>query len=312
MLAEKIHIAFAFDKNYITQCYVLLTSVFANNASYELEFHVIAPDISSDEQNTIVEFVHKNNSTIVFYDIDEKFVNSFIMHGAGYTHAIYYRLFFPHLLPESIERLLYIDSDTLVINDLKEFFFLKIDEYPVAAVTDADMPIRTDLGIDNARNYFNSGVLLFNLPIWRKQKITVKTIKIINEFPEQIKNYPDQDALNMALRNNWLVLECKYNLMKACVPADLSRREVKEYLKDKVIVHYNGLKPWSIYCEHKLRNLYHHYLKLSPKANESKYKKIVFDKTALQRLIFVRSLETYFNYPEVGRLWRGLKLRITK
>lgn len=309
-----INLALAFDERYVTPFYVLLTSLFINNKDESIAIHLIATGLSEGEKQDIITYVEKHGGEAAFYDISEQKTETFILpdHEGNYlSAAIYYRLFFPFILPESVKRLLYIDVDTLVVGNLAELFTVNLKGHPAAAVTDTDMPVRDELGIYNKEEYFNSGVLLIDIALWKEQKITEKALKIIQEEPELIKRYPDQDALNMALKNNWYQLPTCYNLMRLYVPNEVPKRDFPKFLKQQKIIHYNGKKPWYSDCEHRLRHVYHQYLRLSPRSEDNKIIKVNLSRKKKNMLFRSRLIDFYFDHPELISIWRRLKSLIS-
>lgn len=307
---NELHLALAFDDKYVVPFYVLISSIFMNNKDKKIVIHVIVSGVTNEEKEGIVAYAARSNSEIIFYDIDIEYVGRLVLpdNEDNYlTGAIYYRLFFPFLVPAEVERLLYIDVDTLVVGGLAELFNVNLNGKPVGAVIDTDMPARIDLGIASVEDYFNSGVLLIDIEKWKAQKITEQAFKIINEEPERIKGYPDQDALNMALRDNWYKLEHKYNLMRLYVPNAVPKRQFANFLKDQKIIHYNGKKPWFSDCEHRLRHVYQQYARLSPRPEASHITKVQLPKEKRDKLRRSRSIEFYFDHPELVAVWRRLK-----
>ena len=307
---NELHLALAFDDKYVVPFYVLISSIFMNNKDKKIVIHVIVSGVTNEEKEGIVAYAARSNSEIIFYDIDIEYVGRLVLpdNEDNYlTGAIYYRLFFPFLVPAEVERLLYIDVDTLVVGGLAELFNVNLNGKPVGAVIDTDMPARIDLGIASVEDYFNSGVLLIDIEKWKAQKITEQAFKIINEEPERIKGYPDQDALNMALRDNWYKLEHKYNLMRLYVPNEVPKRQFANFLKDQKIIHYNGKKPWFSDCEHRLRHVYQQYARLSPRPEASHITKVQLPKEKRDKLRRSRTIEFYFDHPELVAVWRRLK-----
>jgi lipopolysaccharide biosynthesis glycosyltransferase len=267
-----VDVCIAFDKSYIVPFYVLLTSIFINNKRNSINIHVIATGLSQDEVSEINSYVILNKSKITFYNIRENFADDLKISGS-WSKAVYYRLLFPALLPEHIENYIYIDTDTLVIGDLAEFNKININSCVLGAVCDGGgvAQARPELGIFKEDSYFNSGVLYINRKIWIEQDITAKTISFLNANPEAIK-FVDQDALNAVLIKNWKPLNLKFNLVTAAIPDNIKKSEFKAYLEDKIIIHYTThLKPWSIFCENRLRFLFFFYLSLSPKFKSQRY-----------------------------------------
>lgn len=310
MVGDVINLALAFDEGYVTPFYVLLTSLFVNNKNSSIVIHIIATGISEDSKNSIQSFIAVNGASIIFYDVSGKGIEQFVLpdHEENYlSAAIYYRLFFPFLVSEKIKKLLYIDVDTLVVGDLGEIFHLNTQSCAAAAVTDTDMPVRVDLGIGSAADYFNSGVLLIDIAQWKRQCITERALEIIANEPGRIKQYPDQDALNMVLKDNWYKLPSCYNLMRLYVPNEVPKRKFKDFLKDQKIIHYNGKKPWFSDCEHRLRHVYQQYARLSPRPEAIRIAKVELSKEKRRKLSRSRIVEFYFDHPELVAVWRKLK-----
>jgi lipopolysaccharide biosynthesis glycosyltransferase len=268
---EHIHIALAFDKNYITPFYVLLTSIFTNNRDCNFYFYVIASGLKENELKRISEFIKRHNADIKFYEIDHTQVSNLVMpEKSHFAPSTYYRLFFPSMVPENISKLLYIDTDIVVINSLSELYNTEVI-LPIAATLDPKEEVRPELGIFEKGKYFNAGVLLINLEKWKKANVLEKSIKYLKDYPEKIK-LVDQDALNAVLIDNWQKLPNKYNVTFYDVPENIQRKQINAFLKDKIIIHYSTQnKPWLLGCTNRLRFLYDYYLKLSPYPDKLTY-----------------------------------------
>jgi len=129
---NSIHIAIAFDQNFITPFYVLLTSIFLNNGKHNVIFHTIAEDLEESEKNRILNFVWQNNADIFFYSLDKQIVQQFILakDSPHITAATYYRLYFPELIPPGIDYLLYLDTDIIVLGDLSKLYQTSLGNFP--------------------------------------------------------------------------------------------------------------------------------------------------------------------------------------
>jgi lipopolysaccharide biosynthesis glycosyltransferase len=268
---KAIHIALAFDRNYISPFYVLLTSIFINNKDCNFNFYIIAGGLKEDELKNISEFIKKHNCIVSFYEVDDTQISNLVMpEKSHFSPSTYYRLFFPSLVPEEIAKLLYIDTDIVVINSLSELYNTEV-LLPIAAALDPKDEVRPELGIFEKGKYFNSGVLLINLKEWKKANVLEKTINYLNEYPEKIK-FVDQDALNAVLIDKWEKLPSKYNVTFYDIPEHIQKKQINGFLKDKIIIHYSTQnKPWLLTCTNRLRFLYNYYLKLSPFPNTPNY-----------------------------------------
>jgi lipopolysaccharide biosynthesis glycosyltransferase len=269
-----LHVAFAFDQQFITPFYVLLTSIFLNNKKCKFTFHIIADGVGNEERKTITAFVSHNNCEINFYQIASETVTKFkIPENSHFSSSTYYRIFFPALINPEIKKLLYLDSDIIVLGDLSELYNTPVS-LPIGACVDKKIQKRPELGIDEKDKYFNAGVLLINLDEWKRQHISEKTVQFLNDFPEKIK-WVDQDALNAVLRNNWHQIPAKYNVTFYDIPEFIPKREFENFLNDKVIIHYTTQnKPWLLTCVNRFRFLYYYYFDKSPYAGKSYFTNI--------------------------------------
>lgn len=302
-----IHVALAFDENYISQFYAVAASVFCNNKNNFINFHAIVSGIGSAYKNEIQAYVEQNNGLICFYNVPNNFGQNFRLDG-NWTAATYYRLLFPSLLPQEVDRYIYIDSDTIVVGDLAQLATIDISGHVLAAVRDRLIPVRIDLDIHEPYSYFNAGVLYINKIVWEEYDITNKAIEFLLNSPEKVL-YADQDALNYILKGSWLRLDTKFNMMYADIPENLPRTKFNDFLKDKVIIHFTQHRPWNLLCENRFRYLYHKFLNQTPGrlllANKKNMYNLNF--SDIRKLGYIRIREMYFDIPFLGALWRRVK-----
>ncbi|MGI4750512.1 MAG: glycosyltransferase family 8 protein [Janthinobacterium lividum] len=304
---HKIHIALAFDENFLTPFYALLTSIFINNEKNNVVIHAIATGVTNQEKNKIIDFVNSHNGEINFYEIDSSYnleeLNTPYLRSTGWTVATYYRLFFPFLIDPNIKQLLYIDTDVIVLGDLAELYQIDITPYAVGAVPDIAMfrnddPRIVPLGVKK-EDYFNAGILIINTENWKSQNIFEKTFSFIKENEELVK-FPDQDALNHVLNDNYYKLSNRYNFTWDDISIELSKKEI---LKSNIIIlHYTGIKPWKFLNPNRLRSFYYYYLKKSPHSNQKKYVDFKLNRTILKQFIKIRIIEFYLNHNWIRKI----------
>lgn len=289
-----MHVALGFDKHYIVPVYTLLTSIFLNNKNNKIFFHAIATGLTAAEKEGIKKFVQQNKADISFYTVNEEEIKKSVIipQGSHFTIATYYRLFFTSLIPSSVRRLIYIDCDTVVVGDLRPLYEAEIGEAPFGAVADPHPEIRTDLDIHEPGHYFNSGVLIIDTQNWAKHKVTENALEFISRYPEKIK-FVDQDVLNATLKGKWQPIDSKYNVMLLDV---VLQTPTKDLLKGKVIIHFTSpWKPWHCLTKNKLRSVYRHYLRRSPKRREKMYTDFKWDYKTLSAFFRIRIKEYYFD-----------------
>src|SRR5699024_8863395 len=119
----------------------------------------------------------------------------------------------PDLLADKdYEKVLYIDCDVLVLDDVSKLYDTDIGEKVIGAIIDPGQALVLGrLGVETEDYYFNSGLMLINLANWRKANITEKTLAFLEEEEDKII-YHDQDALNAIVYEKWFPLHPKWNL----------------------------------------------------------------------------------------------------
>jgi lipopolysaccharide biosynthesis glycosyltransferase len=180
------------------------------------------------------------------------------------TRANSLRLFMDRVLPEH-GRALYLDCDLLILDDLAPLLATDMGGLPLAAVRDPFqptygrsglvMPGWQELGIPPDREYFNSGVMLFDLETCRRERLFDRAIRFLTEHPEHV-GVGDQDALNLAVDDRWLRLDRAWNtapmsavVVDGCMAYGMDDVVPLQTLVDEEpaarVMHYmTQLKPW--------------------------------------------------------------------
>jgi lipopolysaccharide biosynthesis glycosyltransferase len=184
---------------------------------------------------------------------------------------MWYRIFLPGLLPQ-VDRVLYLDSDTLVVDSLHPLWDQALDAY-VAAVPNVFEPQYADrprqLGLPAEQTYFNSGVLLFNLTQMRAANCTEQ---IVSYARHESLLWPDQDALNVVLGSRRVDLHPRWNCMNSLFLFPQARDvfgadAVREACANPAIVHFEGpelAKPWHYLSKHPFRADYRRHRAATP------------------------------------------------
>lgn len=127
-------------------------------------------------------------------------------------HAANLRLFIPEVLEEGIDRILYLDSDTIVNVDLQELYRTNMGNNAVGMVLDSlTYRHKKEIGLPLDQEYFNSGVILFNMALWRKEGYTDQIIQHVLTLRSRYPS-PDQDILNIVCRGHIYKLQMQYNM----------------------------------------------------------------------------------------------------
>jgi lipopolysaccharide biosynthesis glycosyltransferase len=256
--SNEIHVAMCVDHGFVVPLAVALASLDGVSQADAVKVHVLHPGIDAGTRQRVV-------SGLSAVDVSWVAMDDGAVHGAHYSDflssATLYRLLLGKLLPADIERVIYLDADTLVVNSLAAMYQADLDGNVIGAVRDAGSPwaagnIGADwrkLGLKPSSNYFNAGVLLIDLTRWRQEEVGTRCLELLRQFRPR---WGDQDALNTVLEGMWLELPRRWNLQTAELTGysagwALWRSEVEAAVADPAVIHYTGMdKPWHLATEH--------------------------------------------------------------
>ena len=268
-----IHIACNIDGNYVQHCAVTLVSIFENNRESKFCIHIVATGLTKDDENILSSLATKYGNTVSFYAPDEKLLEGFAIKkfSKRISMATYYRCILADLLPTTIDKLIYLDCDIVILGDIRQFWNIPLEGIGVAAVEDigCNEPQRYQiLQYPQEDSYFNAGVLLINLDYWRKHNITKACIDYYQKYPERIL-FNDQDLLNSVLHKDKILIDLCWNVQDGFyrTPKVVSKEwkyKFVEVLKNPIILHYTNRKPWDYDSQHPLKDEYFKYLALTP------------------------------------------------
>jgi lipopolysaccharide biosynthesis glycosyltransferase len=299
-----IHLAIAFDQNYLQPFYALFSSIVRHHPD-DIHLHIIATGVEQKLLDRITSYGSDRNVAITFYKVDDPRLEDFVTRGT-WTKAVYYRLYFPLLIDSSIQRIIYLDTDTLVVDRLDQLYHHPLAPYPIGAVHDNYVKVQPLIEINTPGDYFNSGMLLIDTEEWRTQKISERAIDYLIQFPERIK-YVDQCALNAILVNNWMKLDVGFNLLSTFLPQDATYSEILKTLKKATVIHFTLERPWEMLCKNRLRSFYKQSLQSSTLYNGKTIVDFSFRK--IPAWLRIRLVEYYADRNWLKDTWRFIKSR---
>lgn len=269
-MLDTIHIAASCDDNYAQHVGVVFQSLLENTTDPScIEFHLISNDISELNQINLSKLVSALNSKLNIIPADDsKYAG---LPTSRYGTAAYQRISLAHYLPETINKVIYLDSDILVLDNIKTLWEISLEGRPLGAIE--NLSPKACKHLEFSRNeYFNSGVLVIDLEQWRQNDTHQKTIDIIKDNSDVIK-YFDQCSLNIIFRGNWTKLPLNWNqqgdiygtLKKYSDGCGYSTNDIRQAILQPSIVHFIGQqKPWLLNCFHPFKSTYQHYLEKTP------------------------------------------------
>jgi len=243
---------------------VCLASLLTNNHNLFFDIVIVAqPTETLDEEKlrrSLTQFANYSLRFIKFCfppDLSLPLI-------AHYTIDTYTRLWIKEFFPENVNRVLYLDADIVVVDNVAPLWSTDLGGALLGAVDipGSDQGVRL-LGLRQEDGYFNAGVLLIDLEQWRKLHAEEIVIEYIRKNPDRILY--DQDALNACFHACTKRLDYRWNVIRPFyrepIALPLNRSEIEAIRREARIIHFNGgSKPWSYFCDHPRRDEYQRYL----------------------------------------------------
>lgn len=267
----KLNVTINTDDKYIQHAMVMLCSLFENNKKHSITVHVLQKCLSKKSHSMLVDLTKKYENIIYFYDVDETPLQGVqFRSNRPLSMAAYYRLLLSSVLPNSIDSVLYLDCDMIVVSDISSIFNIEMDKYPLAASLD-NSPYtshhREQLQLEVGEKTFCSGLMMVNLKYWRDNNCEIGLLEYAKRHRDIVYLH-DQDVLNYYFKKKWFALPPKWNRnaydLKVPNYPGYKKFDFYEYLYSPKIIHFadSFLKPWNKgFSDYKY--LYKKYLKLS-------------------------------------------------
>lgn len=232
----RTNIAYGIDNNYVRCVATSIVSLKINNFNKNFIFHILACDISEENRIRLKILAQNYKITIIIYELNNDYFKE-LPTTKYWTRAMYFRFIIPEIL-SSEKQVFYLDADIICLKKADELFEVDLKENIVGAVLDVDRVVKKKEKVFNLEknSYFNSGMLVINIKQWNKYNVLDKVIEIL-KYNLNI-THPDQDALNLVLKNKVKYIKRYFN----CIDI----YNVNE--KNIVMLHFaNHPKPWNKY-----------------------------------------------------------------
>lgn len=266
---EKMNILLTADENYLYPIRVMLQSLFLNNPDDTFDVYLQHDNIPRRELERLEDFCAWHGSS--FHPVA---VPGEVFDGAptrGYlTKAMYYRLLAHQALPADLERILYLDPDTLILNPIRELYETGLDGCLYAGcihtgLTNLSGQVnKARLNTYEAEGYYNSGVLVMNLAAQRGQVREADILAYVDAHRYELI-LPDQDILNGLYGDKIKSLDdslYNYDVHKYETYRMVSAGEknIDWVMRNTVVIHFCGKdKPWLKPNRNRLGILHKHY-----------------------------------------------------
>ena len=270
----RIHIAAACDEKYAMPLAVMLASVTANlGKERRVVAHVLESGLSVATRQKIARSIPDDRGAIRWIAVQadrlirpRETLRSF----DTVSIASYFRLLLPEVVPENLDRVIYLDCDLVVNHDLWDLWTVDIGDTSLGAVPEliesaryassrAGIRLHRELGLRPDLELFNSGVMVVNLAKWRERQVASRAMTYLREAALYLR-WHDQEALNAVVAGDWTPLDARWNVTMHVYRGRPDPR-LKELAQTPRIVHYNAaIKPWQANFRYGQRDLFYRYL----------------------------------------------------
>ena len=258
---DDVNVCYCFDAGLYPYFSVSLLSLIQSSGHSNYNIYIISDHFDAIDLGKIRSLVvDHTNIRIHFIDMTQyeaRFNGLFI--DRHLTQAAYWRFFLPEIL-SNVEKVVYLDCDTLVCDDIAELFHISLKENYLAGCIDqaaayfeygdfkkSHDTLRT-FGYTDFSRYVNSGILLLNLSVLREKRISQRWLEAATKakFP-----FHDQDVINLVCKDHVQILDEKWNFTTHVAP-DMYSTETQKKMYRMIeswnigIIHYPGAhKPWN-------------------------------------------------------------------
>lgn len=262
-----MNVVFACDDNYVPLLTISAVSFRVNNKNdfEEINIFILDDGISKNNKNKVNSILSEYNCNILFIktkkieELDFKVL--YLEREDIASLTTYARLFITSLLLDNIDKILYLDCDSIIVDSFKELWQEDISNYYCATVQDcSNTSYMEALGIPRNEKYYNVGVLLINLKKWHEDNVEDKFVEFLTDNQQRFYQH-DQGVLNNIFKNKIKTVSPKYNLQGyfqfldynlsrkySCIETEYYSKEIMDDArKNPVFLHFcaaDYFRPW--------------------------------------------------------------------
>ena len=220
--------------------------------------HVVDCGMSAGTRNILSRSLSSSSLTVHWIRPDAARLESLPVWGRM-KGATYGRLLMGELLPGSLQKVLWLDCDLIVLGNLADLWETDLRGTVLLAVQDLVVPYVSsrygvaayrELGLAPRAKHFNAGVMLVDLSKWRETRVADRAFDYLARYNDRVWFW-DQEALNACLSESWGDLDFRWNQIASVAgrpffsPVHLETKAYRQLVDDPWIIHFAGtLKPW--------------------------------------------------------------------
>lgn len=298
-----MNILYSCDNNYVQHVGASLYSLLnSNRLENTIDIYLIDHGISETNRTKLSAIASEFDKKINYIPIGN-LINK-IHNKDDFPISGYSRLFISEYLV-NVDKIIYLDADTIINGSLRELWEEDINKFYVAGVEDNPARFMKEIvGMNNNTDkYINSGVMVMNLKLWREEKIEEKVLLFMKIFDGKVPHH-DQGVINGVCKGKIKILHPKFNCMSqfflhsskqikllSNLNHYYSEKQLKEAIKSPIVIHYITKfygRPWELKCSHPYKFMY----KIN--INETGFKDFEMEKSKNDLKLSIRKKIFYF------------------
>lgn len=243
------------NADYVKWAGVLMESIMMKNSwlKNNLCFHLLTDAVTDSDKEKLKRFSEKWDVTIHLYFMNDNNVEKFSRFRFNTRNgkvicSIHYRWLIPYLLDDEIEKVLYLDVDTVCNRNILDIFDESFEK-PLLVVCDIEDEAETRRLKLKSGHYFSTGLIYMNLNKMREEKVSEKVIQYLYDcVVKKIDlSVVEQEAANITLDGIVDFARSSFHF-----PIDLGRKislreNVQSEARKAYLIHFTwGVKPWRV------------------------------------------------------------------
>nr|WP_197501560.1 glycosyltransferase family 8 protein [Hyphomonas sp. Mor2] len=253
-MSDRIWVAFGCDAGFAPHVAATIASIVRHTDPNKLHI-LMMQDGFDDEQKEVIESL-ADGALFTWIDMSDIELPDYLVSN-HISYATLFRLGLEQLAPEACQRLIYLDADLIVMDDLQKLWDVDLKGAAIGGVPDPGLSVDIpgvdqhwrEWGDDKAAPYLNAGVMVIDLDQVRRDSGFSKALDVISEHGADLP-YQDQDAINWIYWGQWTELPLEWNVQRFQLLERFESYFSAETLaacQDPKIVHFTGPeKPWNM------------------------------------------------------------------
>lgn len=262
-----MNVVYAADEKFAEILSVSMESLLANNK--DVTVFILNNGIKEESEGKLKRQAERHNAAIHFMPLKplSEYAGRELSCQKKITATTYFRLFLSEIMSKEVGRVLYIDCDTLILDDLSELYDMDLANTCGNVAEPTASLMKRKVGLKPQDTYVNAGIMLIDIKRWREEKVDKKFISYIEEMNGNI-SFEDQGVINHVLKGKIDILPVRYNVETqyfdfgydgfSIMKKDKSRyeeKEVVEAMESPGIIHFTNSfaseRPWVKGSQHR-------------------------------------------------------------